>query len=164
MLPHSRHRPHIRPPPRRRGPRAQTACISCKERKLKVIRIHRLFKITFHAHHAQCDDQVPSCANCQRLDLGEQATELPRYHADDAPQLALSKILLPSASYLETTSRPWRNASSFLSVCYSSRAKSANRNPRPGCNHLALATSTTSVLPLDLIQQGIEMRMMKLLT
>ncbi|KAH6873806.1 fungal-specific transcription factor domain-containing protein [Thelonectria olida] len=43
----------IRParPPRRRGNRAQAACVSCKERKLK------------------CDDQVPSCVNCQRFEL-----------------------------------------------------------------------------------------------
>ncbi|KAH7126515.1 fungal-specific transcription factor domain-containing protein [Dactylonectria estremocensis] len=51
MLLHSRHRRPMRPAPRRRGTRAQTACISCKERKLK------------------CDDQVPACANCHRLDL-----------------------------------------------------------------------------------------------
>ncbi|UPK93319.1 hypothetical protein LCI18_004254 [Fusarium solani-melongenae] len=35
----------------RTGPRAQLACINCKERKLK------------------CDNQVPSCVNCQRYDI-----------------------------------------------------------------------------------------------
>ncbi|KAI8713851.1 hypothetical protein NCS52_01230900 [Fusarium sp. LHS14.1] len=35
----------------RTGPRAQLACINCKERKLK------------------CDNQVPSCVNCQRYNI-----------------------------------------------------------------------------------------------
>ncbi|KAM6529064.1 hypothetical protein FALCPG4_010016 [Fusarium falciforme] len=57
--------------------------------------------------------------------------------------LALLKIPLPSASYLETTSRLWRSASSFSSASCNNRAKSASRKPPPDYNRLVLATSTT---------------------